>query len=155
MSLAFDVPALSKLNTAIEYKMYYLFGNEDTLYEAWYDAIASPSADETAAYEKFSGKTLSIGIKMNFIPSFQSTFKYDFQAKMSGGCLEDYSSGVGGFCLLEDSDQAMTAASADLSFYGALTNDRYPLTVDQSTRNMKIYRVAKSVFDTFDGLWAG
>lgn len=156
MSLTFDVPALSKHYTALEYKVYYLFGNEDTKYEAWYDGISSPTNDETTAYEKYSGKTVSIVVKQNFIPSFQTTFDYDFQAKMSGACLEDYSSGVGGFCLLEDNSNAMTAGSTAVTdFYNVANGDgRYTLTVTQNTRAIKIYRSAKSVFDTFDTLWA-
>jgi len=31
---------------------------------------------------------------------------YEYVTKWSGGCLEDYSSGMGGFCLLEDNDTA-------------------------------------------------
>lgn len=35
----------------------------------------------------------------------------EFVRKWSGGCLEDYSSSMGGFCLLEDSDTNMSSVT--------------------------------------------
>ena len=150
MSLAFTAPSLASHYTVLSYKVRYLFADESSKYEAWYAGLGSPTPDQTTLYEKFSGKTMSIIIERGFLPSFQTNFNYEYQTKMSGACFVDYSSGVGGFCLLEDNDNAMTASSTAVTDFYAGTG---PYTLTGGSEVMKTFRSAKSVFDTFDDLW--
>ncbi len=94
-------------------KIYMKFGNRDTEYDAWATAVAANGAStaaEKAAALKFSGKTIDFIVSNGWLPSWPapdvSKNFYEFASKWSGGCLEDYSSAMGGFCLLEDNSTA-------------------------------------------------
>lgn len=73
------------------YKISYLFGYDNTKWDAWVTSIEgqTPSAAETAAIAKFSGKTLSVYVNMTFLPGFPTTAPADpeYVTKWSGGCL--------------------------------------------------------------------
>ena len=52
----------------------------------------------------FSARTMTVALTMDYLPALPLDLALEYLPKWSGGCFEDYSSGVGGFCLLEDSD---------------------------------------------------
>lgn len=107
MSLGWTKVAIDKHIVALEYKVRYLLSDESTSWNTWVDGLgATPTADETAAKDKFSSYAISVIVDQGFIPGF-SGFGYPFMTKWSGACLEDYSSKVGGFCLLEENDNPM------------------------------------------------
>ncbi len=92
-------------------KVYYKFGNRDTEYDAWATSVAaSGTAVQKAAALKFSGKTIDFIMSNGWLASWPapdvSKSFYEYVTKWSGGCLEDYSSGMGGFCVLEDNNTA-------------------------------------------------
>ena len=74
-SIAWTVPAKADMFDYMIYKISFLFGNEDTLWDAWVTHIEAntPSAAETAAVKKFSGDTISVYINMSFLPGFDFT----------------------------------------------------------------------------------
>jgi len=47
---------------------------------------------------------MTVAIKMDYFPSNPFAIVFEYLSKWSGGCFEDFSSGVGGICLLETSD---------------------------------------------------
>jgi len=47
---------------------------------------------------------MTVAIKMEYFPGNPFELVFEYLSKWSGGCFEDYSSGAGGFCLLETSD---------------------------------------------------
>ena len=49
---------------------------------------------------------------MEYFPGNPFALVFEYLSKWSGGCFEDYSSGVGGFCLLETSDVKTAKTSA-------------------------------------------
>ncbi len=110
-SLAWTAVAKTDMVSFMTDKVYMKFGNEDTVFNAWKTwADASGNSFEKAAATKFSGKTIDFIISNSWLagwptPDPANNF-YEFVTKWSGGCLEDYSSGMGGFCLLEDNDTA-------------------------------------------------
>jgi hypothetical protein len=151
MSLSWTVPAKADLFEFMAYKISFLFGNEDSTWDAWVTSInaGTPSAAETAAIAKFSGKTISVYINEGFLDGFDMS-SYEYVTKWSGGCLEDYSSQVGGFCLLETNDTDMTGTSDTL----ALIYPSAPtVSGGSSNRDMQIYRINKTEMDAFAGLW--
>lgn len=63
---------------------------------------------EKAAAGKFSGRTMDVVVSMRFNDLWRSlSGGYEFVKKWSGGCFKDVSSGVGGYCLLEENDTNM------------------------------------------------
>ena len=106
MSLAFTVVTdPTELYEFMKAKIWYSFEDQTAVFDSW--AAASPHETQSTV---FSGRAAQIRISNQFITGWPSqangasaTF-YDYVAKWSGGCLRDYSSGMGGFCLLEDSD---------------------------------------------------
>jgi len=68
------------------------------VYDAWAEANSS-----NANAEKFSGRALNFMFSNDFISAWTSG-PLEYVRKWSGGCLKDYSSGMGGFCLLEFND---------------------------------------------------
>jgi hypothetical protein len=99
------------MTTFMRDKIYYKFGNEDTKFNAWATwAAASGSAEDKANAIKFSGRTIDFIISNKWLDSWPAPDPannlYAFVTKWSGGCLRDYSSGMGGFCVFEDNDTA-------------------------------------------------
>lgn len=110
-SLAWTAVAKTDMTSFMTDKMYMKFGNEDTVFNAWATwAAASGNAAQKAAGLKFSGKTIDFIVSNGWLANWPapdpSKSFYEFATKWSGGCLEDYSSSMGGFCLLEDNDTA-------------------------------------------------
>jgi hypothetical protein len=91
-------------------KLWYKFGDQTTKFDAWAVwAAASGSTAQKAAGLKFSGRTIDFTVSNKFItgwpaPVYPTYFQYT--SKWSGGCFKDYSSGMGGFCVIEDNDTA-------------------------------------------------
>ena len=90
-------------------------------------------------------------ISNDFVTGWPSTPAY--VTKWSGGCLRDESSGVGGFCLLENADLDLTVTSTTATtIYGVSGSTT---TVQNMTnRAMQIYRMSAADFTTFEGAWS-
>ena len=146
MSLAFTVKTQAEMFEFLEEKVWYHFEDQDTLWDAW---AAANSSDANAT--KCSGRTLSI----NFSNKFISVWPLDpaYVQKWSGMCLKDYSSGMGGFCLLETNDTVMTAtttAQDAINIYGTSGNTN---AVENQTTNRSVitYRLSADEFSASTG----
>ena len=106
-SLAYTAVTRANQNTFMEDKIWYKFGDETTKFSAWKTwADASGSTAQKAAATMYSGRVIDFTISNKFIkgwptPDF-AKLHFEYVTRWSGGCLRDYSSGMGGFCLIED-----------------------------------------------------
>ena len=104
MSLAFTVETdAANLYEFRAAKVWYKFEDHTSEFDAW--ATANPSEPQAT---QFSGRAAQIRVSNKFLTNWPSPAdgagNKEYCPKWSGGCLRDYSSGMGGFCLLEDSD---------------------------------------------------
>ena len=104
--------AKTDLYTFMEDKIWYKFSDQSVLFNAWSTwANASGSTyQKTAATTYAGGRAMDFRISNKFLtgwpaPNFSSGY-FEYVTKWSGGCIRDYSSGMGGFCLYEDMDTA-------------------------------------------------
>jgi hypothetical protein len=104
--------AKSDLKVFMEDKIWYKFSDQSTLFTAWSTwANASGSTYEKAAVTKYAGgRAMDFRISNKFLtgwpaPDISKTY-FQYVTKWSGGCIRDYSSAMGGFCLYEDMDTA-------------------------------------------------
>lgn len=109
--LAWTITPLADQFTFLRDKIYFKFGENDTVYDAWKVwAAANGSTEEKAAAIKFSGKTIDFTISNGWIDAWPTPDvakkQYEYVTKWAGGCIRDYSSKMGGFCLLEDNETA-------------------------------------------------
>lgn len=149
-SLAFTAATYDDMYEFIAYKLYYEISDQTSTWETWADdATSNGTTEEQAAATKYSGRALTIGVDMGFIPAWTTPA---FVSKWSGGCLEDHSSSAGGFCILETSDVNMagtTTTSTDI--YGMSGNTD---TVQSNTnRAMMTFRLSDSQFESFKTAW--
>merc|ERR1712110_1393693 len=105
MSLAWTAPAKTDMYEFMYEKVWYKFEDKTTLWDAW----GAANTSETARIAKYSGRALTVKVSNAFIAGWPTDPAY--VTKWSGGCLRDESSGVGGFCLLENADLDLTVTS--------------------------------------------
>ena len=110
-SLAYTAVTKANQSTFMEDKIWYKFSDQTTKFESWKTwATSSGNTQQKAAALKYSGRVIDFTISNKFLkgwPTPDFTKKhFQYVTKWSGGCLRDHSSGMGGFCLLEDNDTA-------------------------------------------------
>ena len=80
--------------------------------------------------------------------------QFEFITLQSGICLEDYSSGMGGVCFLEDNDTTSNYGTTPLrSAWTNVVGDDRTATGTEVSRTMKTYRPNKATLATFPDLW--
>ena len=135
-------------------KVWYEFGEDATVWDTW-DA-ANTSANDITAKAIFGSRTLTIYFNNAFIgswPAGSATFPA-YVTKYSGMCLADYSSQMGGFCLLEDNDTDMTGVNSGNEMYNISGGGTLATVVGQST-NQKVntYRLTAAQFTALETAW--
>lgn len=121
------------------------------MYDAWAEANSS-----NANVDLYSGRALNFMFSTTFISAWADA-PTEFVRKWSGACLKDYSSGMGGFCLLEDNDTDLETTTntptnvytTTLSGYETVLNDD-----DDSNRAVLTYRLTVDNFDGLEGAWS-
>ena len=113
MSLAFTAPtATSEMYEVINELVFYTFEDQDDLWDAWAEAaLAGADSEDQAAAEKFSGRALTIAFNLAYLSNWITDPA--FAKEWSGACLRDYSSKMGGFCLLEENDSGIGDTTSD------------------------------------------
>ena len=105
-SLAWTATAKADQTVFMVDKLWFKFSDKDTEWNAWATwANSSGNATQKAAAAKFSGRAMDFIVSNAWIkgwPAPDGAKWFEFAKRWAGGCLKDYSSGTGGFCLLED-----------------------------------------------------
>ena len=120
------------------------------MYDAWAEAN-----DSNANAELFSGRALNFMFSTTFISSWDA-MPTEFVRKWSGACLKDYSSGMGGFCLLEDNDTDLESTTNTPVNVFTTTGSGYESVVnddDDSNRAVLTYRLSAANFDGLETAW--
>lgn len=96
MSLAFTAPTQDKMFEFIQERLWYKFENRSDEWTAYVDSVGADSAEALA----FSDYAVSFAVNTSFIDAWSAvTATVAYVNKWTGGCLRDYSSGMGGFCV--------------------------------------------------------
>ena len=147
-SLAYTASTYSEMYQFIEYKLYYKINDETDTYETWQeDAEANGNSAEQTAAPLYSGRAITIGIDMDFLPGWPS--EPAFVPTWSGGCLQDYSSGAGGFCIMETTSGAamladmQTGDGTAAEIYG-VSDTTTVINLTDSEREMTTFRLSAS-----------
>ena len=116
-SLAFDMPTQADMYEHMGNKIWFRFDDHSDEWDAW--VAANPNDSHI---DSFSGRTISILISNAWIPGWpmyseDTPDEYEFVTKWSGACLRDFSSGAGGFCLLETNDTELDNSYPSVSIY--------------------------------------
>lgn len=107
-SLAWTFPAKTpEWKPFMTDKIWFKVVDQTAKYDAWTTwAAASGSTEQKAIANTYSGQALEFIVSNGWIkgwPDYQTDPNaFQFTTKWSGGCLRDYSSGMGGFCVIED-----------------------------------------------------
>ena len=157
-SLAYTASTYDEMYQFIEYKLYYKINDESTTYETWQaDAEANGSAAEQTAAPLYSGRAITIGIDMDFLPGWPS--EPAFVPTWSGGCLQDYSSGAGGFCIFETTSgasmqsQMETGDGTAAAIYGISGSTAAIENWSDSERETTTFRLSSTQFASFATAW--
>lgn len=144
MSLAFTPPTFAKMDEILSDLVYTSFQDEETLWDAWAEAaLAGSDAEDTAAAAKFSGRALTFGFSMKFVPGWITDPAW--VKKWSGACLYDHSSSMGGFCMMETNDTDTTTASGGpLAIYGSATAPWTTVAGQTGNPAVLTYRLSKT-----------
>ena len=121
------------------------------MYDAW---AASNSGNANA--DKFSGRALNFMFSTSFISAW-STAPTEFVRKWSGACLKDYSSGMGGFCLLEDNDtNTEGTTNTPANIWQVTGSSPEPVVNDDDDNNRAVltYRLSDANFTGLEGAWS-
>ena len=146
MSLAFTVPDKANLFEFLEEKVWYKFEDQTSVYEAWAEANSS-----NANVDKYDGRALTFMFSTTFISAW-SAMPAEFVTKWSGGCLKDYSSGMGGFCLLEDNDTDLeTTTNTPVNVYGV--SGEGAVQNASVNRGVLTFRLSATDFDSLETAW--
>ena len=150
MSLAWTAATKADMFEFLEEKVWYKFEDQTTVYDAWADAN---SGNANAA--KYSGRALTFMFSTTFISAW-SSMPTEFVRKWSGGCLKDYSSGMGGFCLLEDNDTNTEGTTTTPVNVWTTTGSGYETVLnddDDNNRAVLTYRLSAADFDSLETAW--
>ena len=113
MSLAFTAPTKANMFEFIQERLWYSFEERTAEWDAW--ATANPSDPFATSH---GGRAVTVMMSTSFIAAW-SVVPAAFVKKWSGACLRDYSSGAGGWCILETNDTVMTGTSTTVvDIYG-------------------------------------
>ena len=104
-SLAWTAPTKANMFEFIQERLWYKFEERTSEWEAW--TTANP---DDAFAESHSSRAVTVMVSTSFISAW-SAVPTAFVKKYSGGCLRDYSSGAGGWCLLETNDTLLSSTS--------------------------------------------
>jgi len=81
----------------------------------------------------------------------------EFVRKWSGACLKDYSSSMGGFCLLEDNDTNVEGTTNTPINVYTTTGSGYETVLnddDDSNRAVLTFRLSNGDFNALETSWA-
>ena len=121
------------------------------MYDAW--AEANPSNGNV---DKYDGRALNFMFSTTYISAY-SDAPTEFVRKWSGACFKDYSSGMGGFCLLEDNDTDLeTTTNTPLNVF-TTTGSGYETVLnddDDDNRVVLTYRLTADNFDSLETAWS-
>jgi len=96
MSLAFTAPTTDKMFAFIQERLYYKFEERTDEWSAYVDSVGADSAEAT----KYSAHAVTFAVNTAFIDAWSAvSATLDWVHKWTGGCLRDYSSSMGGFCV--------------------------------------------------------
>ena len=101
---AWTITTKDKMVAVMEEKLWLSFGTNTafTTWQTW--ANTSGNAQQKQAATDYDGRTMDFIVSTKWLKDWpvDGTTIMNFVGKWSGGCFEDYSSKVGGFCLLEN-----------------------------------------------------
>ena len=146
MSLAFTAPDKADMFEFLEEKVWYKFETQTDLFDAWATANSS-----NANVDKYDGRALTFMFSTTFISGWDA-LPLGFVKKWSGGCLKDHSSGMGGFCLLEDNDTAVELTTNTLTNVWDASDTTIVLN-DSTNRAVLTFRLSDSDFDSLETAW--
>ena len=148
MSLAFDMPSKADMYYFVRDKIWFRFEDHTAEWDSW--VAANPEDDHVS---KFSGRTLTVLVSNTFIEEWPRDYDdsnvYEYVTKWSGACLQDTSSGAGGFCLLESNDTVLDGNAPSFTIYfdidpsDGTTENRVQNNIN---RKMQIYRLSDDQF---------
>ena len=126
----------------VQERMWYSFEERTAEWDAW--TAANPS---DAFASSHGGRAVTVLVSTSFISAW-SVVPAAFVKKWSGGCLRDYSSGAGGWCLLETNDTDMTGTNDTAEkIYSISTNGNSETVVGEGTnRGMLFFRLSDTEF---------
>ena len=151
MSLAYTAPTYSEMYEFIAYKLYYKIDDESDTWDTWTTAVASGTAAQQAAIDKYDGRVMTVGVDQDFLPSWTEPA---YVTKWSGGCMEDYSSGMGGFCLIESNDADLSGTTTTAADIYGVSGAKDTVQNGSTNRIMTTYRLSADDFANFRTAWA-
>ena len=105
MSLAFTAPTTDKMFEFIQERLWYKFEDRTDEWTAYVDSVGADSSDATT----YSEYAVTFVVNTSFISAWDAiTPTVAWVRKWTGGCLRDYSSGLGGFCVFQTNDTDMS-----------------------------------------------
>jgi len=146
MSLAFTAPDKADMFEFLEEKVWYKFEDQTDVFDAWATANSS-----SANVDKYDGRALTFMFSTAFISGWDA-IPLGFVKKWSGGCLKDYSSGMGGFCLLETNDTNVEGTSGTATNVWDVSDNTIVLNEDDN-RSVLTFRLSASDFDALETAW--
>ena len=145
--LAWSAPAKADMYELISERLWYKFEERNEEWEAW--TAANPNSSYV---DNYSSRAVTVLVSTSFISAW-SAAPAKFVKKYSGGCLRDYSSGAGGWCLLETNDTDLFSDSQTVyDVYGSFSDFSNVIGEDDD-RGMLFYRLSSSDFDGLETAW--
>ena len=142
MSLAFTAPTKANMFEFIQERLWYSFEERTAEWDAW--TAANPSDPYATSH---GGRAVTVMMSTSFIAAW-SVVPAAFVKKWSGACLRDYSSGAGGWCILETNDTDMTGTSDTVQLiYDVVSNgDTSTVEGESTNRGIEFYRLSDAEF---------
>lgn len=133
-ALSWTAPALADLTLFMTDKIWFKVSDQTATYDAWVAwADVSGSTEEKAIKDKFSGQVMDFTISNRWFdgwPDYTTEpTAFQYTTKWSGGCIRDYSSGMGGFCVIEDNDTHFWDCGDIDSEFAAPARDSTPIII--------------------------
>ena len=154
---AWTAPTAAEMTEIVNDLIWVKFDDDDTTWEAYKEFIDTENGN-TDKTDMFSSRAMTFGWNTNFLPGWP--LEPAFVKKWSGMCMEDYSSGMGGFCVYEtNATNTAEAVNGAVAIYGTTDADAdgEPDTdnvIGQDTsKSVETVRLSKTEFESFATAW--